>query len=363
MIRRIVLLVAVLAVPGASPLTAQQVSGEIRPRLEALAPDRSTIEGASSLRTRLAVTAETGALRLEVEAQNVHIPGADAGAFDLYQAYVALDLIAGATLTAGRQELAFGNERLVSRVDWSQYGQSFDGLLLSVDAGPALLQGFGMQTAEGSEGGITDAFFWGARASTPLFGGTLEAMVLTDDHTAFSTSETTFGGSYAGDLSFVGYVVEAWRQTGARYGADVGTWMAAGRVSGQVHDRVQIRLGYDRLAEGFNTFYGTAHAFAGDADLFPHTPVRGLEDRMLGVAVAVMDGVMLEADYHRFSAVETAGLSSWDYADEIDVRVRQAVLTNLSVLAGASWVLAADSDVAISEGDHATGYLMGTATF
>lgn len=361
-IRRIALLVAVMAIPSSASLTAQQVSGEIRPRAE-VQMDGALVDWTSSLRTRLAVTADLGALKLQVEGQNVHTPGGGTDALDLHQAHLTLDLVAGARITAGRQELAFGNERLVSAVDWSQYGQAFDGVLISADAGPATLQGFGMQTAAAAAGGVSNGFFWGGRGWVTVLGGTLEAMALIDEHAAFSTSETTFGGTYSLDRSHMSWRVEGWGQTGERRGADVAAWMMAARVSGSPMDRLWIHLGYDRLTDGFNTLYGTHHAFHGDADLFAAMPVRGLQDLMMGVSADVMDGVRLEADYHRFTAVETAGLFRYDYADELDVRLSQSVLRNLSVLAGASWVFAGDSDVVVVAEDYATGYLMVTATF
>ncbi len=57
---------------------------------------------------------------------------------DLRQGYVAVNFKAGAevTLRAGRQELAFGGERLIGPADWGM-SRTFDALDLSLKRGPA----------------------------------------------------------------------------------------------------------------------------------------------------------------------------------------------------------------------------------
>src|SRR5579884_3701624 len=51
---------------------------------------------------------------------------------DLHQGFLVIRNIAGPlTLTLGRQELVFGDQRLVGNFDWSNVGRSFDALRLT----------------------------------------------------------------------------------------------------------------------------------------------------------------------------------------------------------------------------------------
>jgi len=75
----------------------------------------------------------------------------------------------------------------------------------------------------------------------------------------------------------------------------------AGVVSARL---AQETLGADRrgnLMQGFQTPYGTKHAFNGWVDMFLNTPPGGLEDRHLTLAADLSPyGVKLMAVYHRY---------------------------------------------------------------
>jgi hypothetical protein len=56
--------------------------------------------------------------------------------FDLHQGYVSIKNVGPTSLILGRQELAFGEHRLVGHFGWNNVGRSFDGLRITYMAAP-----------------------------------------------------------------------------------------------------------------------------------------------------------------------------------------------------------------------------------
>jgi hypothetical protein len=84
----------------------------------------------------------------EIGSKRPNIPGLNGAegtdAFDVRQAYLKIgDLRAfPLTLTAGRQILSYGDERLVGSFDWNNIGRTFDAVKLSYDSAPVKIDGF-----------------------------------------------------------------------------------------------------------------------------------------------------------------------------------------------------------------------------
>jgi hypothetical protein len=128
-----------------APGVAQDVvlGGELRPRYEARDPvvrdwtDRQTRDFVS-MRTRASVLARLPrGVRGFVQLQDVREWGADpntmalgATGLDLHQGWIEIGHEATADLSvrAGRQELVYGEERLVGAVDWAQQARAFNGV-------------------------------------------------------------------------------------------------------------------------------------------------------------------------------------------------------------------------------------------
>ena len=121
-----------------------ELGGQIRLRGEVDArdfdSDTQTDEAVSS-RVRLQVGVEPiEKIRAVVQVQDVRIWGeeidtladSDADAFDLHQGYLVIDDLFGSGLQiqGGRQEVNFGEQRLVGAVDWTQNARSLDGILM-----------------------------------------------------------------------------------------------------------------------------------------------------------------------------------------------------------------------------------------
>ena len=141
-----------------------KVSVEMRYRLEARQDfdfsentDRTSNENDTFhlLRTRLMLDANLSeSIRAFVQLQDARIFDTTPGnrfsitfrdEFDLRQAYVDLRAKAiseALTLRAGRQELSYGDQRLVGAFDWSNVTQSFDGVKLIYAAKKFSIDGF-----------------------------------------------------------------------------------------------------------------------------------------------------------------------------------------------------------------------------
>ena len=118
-----------------------EFGGEIRLRPEVTDndPNRSTIGVDSFVRQRVRLRARaslTESLSGFAEIQDSRLWGGEFSTtgslanLDLHQAYIQADrfLTPGLSLRIGRQELSYGNERLVGVSDWDNVGQSFDAL-------------------------------------------------------------------------------------------------------------------------------------------------------------------------------------------------------------------------------------------
>lgn len=85
----------------------------------------------------------------------------------VHQAFADLAICSGFDVRVGRQELAYGEERLLGGLDWSQHGRAFDGAFgrLTLDA-DLTLDVFGLRLAEqvepaGNQARITGAWLTG----------------------------------------------------------------------------------------------------------------------------------------------------------------------------------------------------------
>ena len=139
------------------------LTGQIRHRTEFDARDFDADENNSRfhlLRTRvglqIAVSSDISAF---VQAQDARVFGGEdatrargtldgsAPALDLHQAYFSVQNLFGSpfTIQIGRQELAYGNQRLIGSVGWSNIGRSFDAGVLSYRQGTSSLDVFAAQ--------------------------------------------------------------------------------------------------------------------------------------------------------------------------------------------------------------------------
>lgn len=396
--RRIAALLLIGAVTlSASPVEAQQPvwEGQIRPRLETR--DVGDVGGSdtfTSMRTRIGLGfVPADGLTIVVQAQDVRIWGEEshpnldfrADALDLHQAYFRYegDELDWLAITVGRQETAFGGERLVGAIDWSQQGQSFDGVRLDLASGPGGIALIGHTIADLSAAPADeDRSLFGAYATHPDVGpGALDVYWLYSRARVgaiIDTDEHSFGARYAFEGELDGRL-EATYQTGTRVNADVDAFMIGARVGAAFADgHARATLWYDYLSgedpttpelEAFSTLYATNHKFYGLADVFTNIPAHtggaGLQDIALKLDLELRDDLLAGVEAHSFLAAEDAGLSGSHFADELDLWLTHRYTANLGVTAGFSYVVQDDPLAEVGRlGDDMTWfYVMFDAVF
>lgn len=377
------LAVFLLAVPAS--LTAQDaavpvtISGEVRVRTEmdGRTPGTSS-DMVSLLRTRLGVfVAPSEGVRAVVRISDSRAFGeelntltdASADRLDLHEGFVEWTSKAGTRLRVGRQELAYGDERLIGTVGWANVTRSFDGVQLRVPFGDWTIDGFGATLREfdavgaigvdprGNEGRARDQSLFGAWATNgphDLF-AILETRVAGSGlHDVF---RRTLGGHARASLSGLTLDGTAAFQFGTAVGSDdrerdVNAWLVSGSAAHQFAGDLKPRLALqvdllsgdedplDDRYGAFNTLYATNHKFYGFMDLILD-PASQLAQR--GLIDAAIRGALrpgawqLGLDLHRFELrEERAGAAGRALGTEIDAILGRVLAKGLGLSTGAS---------------------------
>jgi len=372
-----------LLVGGAGSLPAQQDStrvtwsGEVRVRSEVDArTSGAATDHATLLRTRLgalATLAPTTRAFIQVsdsrafgEEQHT-LTDASADRFDLHQGY--LEWSPGAVrVRAGRQELAFADERLIGPVGWANVSRAFDGVRVTwtrprgtVDLFGAVLDERAALLATGldprqnslaaSDRAVVGA--WATSKSFDLF------LILDRNATEGAVSEinrATFGGYVRrtlGALSARGtFAWQAGRQLAANgQRQDLAAFLASAAATygfrGALKPAIGIQLDYlsgddspgDRRYRAFNTLYATNHPFYGLMDLFLSFPGQtgglGFVD-LMARGSATPRAWTLRADLHQFRLAETGPTGSRTIGVELDLTAARRVTRGFDIQLGYS---------------------------
>jgi hypothetical protein len=331
----------------------------LRYRLETVDDDNPQFGGedgeASTLRTTLAYTSAKWAdLRLFLEFEDVSDLGleddhnnagraglgngvnrpvvADPALTEMNQLTLQYTGIDKTALTAGRQEIALGDQRFVGPVGWRQNHQSLDAFRATTKAVPRteltyiyidqVNRIFGDNQHTTSH--LLDAKIhitenWGHVA--PYY-----YRLDYDDAALAGLSTDTLGVAWFGTCTAFAdsgwtfpFRVEAAQQ---EEGDDNPNEVDAGyfRVElGGARPHWWVKAGYELLegepGEGsFNTPLATLHKFNGWADKFLGTPATGLEDTWIGFGGSTDNGFSGGVYYHEF----TSDSMSLDYGDELN---------------------------------------------
>jgi hypothetical protein len=245
-------------------------------------------------------------------------------------------------LRAGRQRIAFGNERFVGAVGWRQNEQTFDALLLDTKALPGAAAAYAyvdrVQRVFGPDSGVppaslsSDSHLLDVRSTSLPVGTLVFHAELLDFENAPQLSLDTLGLRYEGERPLAGAWKGGWaveyaeqRDAGAN-AADVDAHYGLAELRLQ-SAALGFSAGYEVLSgeqgtftattnPAFQTPLATLHAFQGWADKFLTTPAAGIEDRWLGVNGKVADW-NLKLVWHDFGAEATGA----DYGSEWDASV------------------------------------------
>jgi hypothetical protein len=282
---------------------------------------------------------------------------------DLHQGWVQVGGDeAGLSVRAGRQELAYGGERLIGAVGWAQQGRAFDGARLRAHPSDRTrVDVLGIQLSESfSAARSVDATFWGAYGVFEAGAGrTLDLFALRQSVEAADadTKQWTAGLRYVATDGGFTYRLEGAVQTGERGGQDVAAHLFGARLGRDFADgKAGLTLWADLLSGtdptsskvgAFDTLFGTNHKFYGYADLFldipAHTSGRGLVDLAVKGRWQVHPDWTARLDVHRFTVAESGGLASGALGTEIDLTLARAAFSGVRISGGAARVLSGDA--------------------
>jgi hypothetical protein len=349
------------AAQSPAPTTTLPLSffGEVRVRPEWFSAASTTPgDQYTYLRSRLGVRIDpVPGARIVLQGQDSRVLGAEANGtpaaeaadvFDFHQAYLEVFNTSGtldATLRAGRQEMAFGNQRLIGVSNWTNIGRTFDAVrvLLQPRAATqtparvpwtATLVGAAIQErgahfdVPGSA--APDHLMAGLYATHAVFGdGLLDGTVLYDRNGHYrayeSANRTTFDSHLTARLGPAPLRAElegAWQTghqlvTATGISQDLAAWLASARLATLPSGsrRAFVGVGADLLSgddtpldgrySAFATMYPSNHGFYGLMDLIgdPATSTRdrGLADVLANGAIGLTARSTLRAELHHFS--------------------------------------------------------------
>jgi len=349
------------------------IDAQLRPRFEIrdgyqrMIPDTVSPSIVISQRTRLSFSYENKYLKLRITPQDVRVWGdeslvtatgvfGDPASLDLFEGYLQLRLGRWGLLSAGRQQLIYDSERLLSARNWNQTGISYDAVVAKFsEKGWNLHLGGSWNTL--GEAYFNDwyptnrmkslAFLW----FNKKFGQYIQFSLL---HVAAGVthSDTTNllywrqSTGLWGDFRWRG--LKAWFDCFYQYGRNpqgikIGAYLADVNTSYTI-GFFTPGLGFSYLSGNsqtgsamtrdhyFNVLYGNRHGFFGNIDYFrtaADTKQGGLADYFVFLKFAVCKGLIISNTSHYFELAQLnpSTPSTRDLGFENDLIVKYSFLS------------------------------------
>ena len=363
-----------------------RVRGEFRERLEGISNAGFVDERDDAYflsRVRLTATATGAHVAATVQVQDARVGGKSVGPtgapftspFDLRQGFVDVGSAkAPVALRAGRQEIAFGDQRLVGHAGWVNASRTFDAARATIRTAPAQIDVFAASVVRTLEDEFDKSGngnrFAGAYVSSGrlLPRGTTEPYVFyrrdrnqrAESGALASLEQVTTGARLVGRMpAGLDYNVEMDVQRGS-LGADsvrawAGHWQlrrslaTAGepRISGEYNFASGDADPADGVRGTFDQLYPTAHDKYGLAD---QVGWRNIHDVRVGFDVTPFKATPITVNYHSYWLAEKrdalyaasgaplarviAGADSARVGHEIDVQVSRPLFPQLALTAG-----------------------------
>ena len=309
----------------ARPVPAAELTwnGEFRLRAESI--ERSLLGGPVQWdflqRARIGVTAKINPeMSAFAQLQDARLWGAEGNTLadlrntDLHQGYLDLSpaAAAGLRLRIGRQELSYGDERIVGAAAFNNVSRSFDGVQVRMQRGNFVADAVAARAADATAvaAGNDDVFFTYDRWSNAAADRAVEAYVLYRASPG-AKFETTLGERLVAARGDFRLEEEFAYQLGRRALTDLGAFLLATQMKWQGNSRCTLGAGADWLsgddptttADGFfdtGRLFGTAHKFYGRLDLAESIAGRaGLVDPYATVQVQGPGALRIRLDAHR----------------------------------------------------------------
>jgi hypothetical protein len=283
-----------------------------------------------------------------------------ADAFDLHQGFILVNNFFDLPLSMklGRQEVAFGNERLIGAVGWHNIGQSFDGVRFTAMPGFGSIDVFNFKVSESSaQGDAGDKNLIGVWANLNNISESVkpQVYVLLDKIIGPGRQNLfTIGTQTDATFNTVSISAEYAMQLGNHdANTDISANMFA--LNGTV-DLSPFKLmgGVDYLSGQdqsnkrtiFNTLYATNHKFYGYMDYFLNIPLHtsglGLTDIHVKAAYKISEKVNSLMAVHILNSSEDNVNGDSTFGKEVDIILNYAYGDGLGFECGAGYFLPGD---------------------
>jgi len=394
-----------------------RVRGEFRERLEGFDGagfngTREDLYWLSRFRFNAAVT-PSKTLSFQMQVQDARVAKKTVGPtgapfrapFDLRMAFADIGAATGpVTVRLGRQELVYGEQRLVGHVSWLNAARTFDGAKITIRSRALQVEAFATSVVRILDGEFDRSGhgnrFAGVYATVPAVVplGSLEPYVFWRRDTGLPTevgapgdlAQTTVGARLAGRLpARLEYGVELALQRGSLGSDEVEAWAGHWRLARSLPGRAGVRLtseynyasGDEDPADGvrgtFDVLYPTPHDKYGLADQVGWKNVHHVRG---GVEVVPVRGWPVMTNYHSWWLAEErdgiytaggaplarviAGAASSHVGQEIDVQVSRALTPHLQLAAGYAHIFTGDFLKEATPGaSYSHPYVMATYVF
>lgn len=290
-------------------------------------------------------------------------------ALDLHQAYTDINKLFGSSLSVriGRQELNYGDQRLVGAFGWSNYGRAFDGLLFNYKWSVLSTDLFGAKVVESNDGD-NDTDLLGLHITLSSEGMRPETSVYVfykrDSAGPSTVQELWTGGARAHFVGFKGLALtaEGAYQWGLKDQRSLKIQAFAGAVKAKYTFPIMLKPGIlaeydiasgdkdasDNKYETFENLYPTNHIHYGYMD---YMSWKNMQDIRAGVGVKPLEKVSINADYHILSLytnsdnwyrasggvlIPTDGVAPKAIGSELDVVLNCDVIENVNFELGYS---------------------------
>lgn len=322
---------------------------------------------------------------------------------DVHQGWVeARDLLTpGLALRIGRMELSYGDQRLVSPLDWSNIGRAWDGAKLTYKRPEWWAEAFYTVIKE-VQGAEDDQDFWGFYFSyvglkdheldVYLFGRWLNDNLAADETLpgTHDRRELTPGARLKGKMAGFDYTAEGMLQRGEVGDDDIRAWAVALTFGYTLDIDWKPRIGIeythasgdgdpaDGDIETFDPLYGFGHFYQGFMDIFSFKNGR---DLAFYFKIAPAPYLSFHVDVHTFTLDEdvdswynfvgapirtdASGAAGDEIGSEIDVHFRLAVGKHVKFWGGVSRFFAGEfvEDTPGTDGDMTWAFLQAVVDF
>ncbi len=344
--QRILIHIILLIIVSASSILSQEFTptykwtGEVRLRGEVDGRDfdKTTPPNAYTVsRIRLGLEAiPVENVRVFIQTQDSRVFGtesdatgfntlADSKNLDLHQGYVEVNqlFVHELMVRLGRQEMGFGNERLVGAVGWHNVGRSFDGALFRLNFDDIKVDAFAMTTGKTQTNpavATPAAVAYTRDAGQRLYGVNTTVKSVKDHPMDFyffyqwnrhqtvvnedDLKRFTVGTYQKGTFDVVDYEAEFAYQVGTIRGTDVSAFLLSANLgyafASSILSRIAVGCDYlsgtptgDTKYKAFDPMYHTGHKFYGFMDYFINIPTntgnRGLIDLYARTTLKISD--------------------------------------------------------------------------